>query len=373
MLTWLVNQYNWLRDRITALWNNAYSWAVSKARKAYNDAVAWAYNQINKLRSTVWSLYYKARDHATDIRKGITSNILYWYNRAVGAGAALVKGARDLANALYKDGLAWAKYQFDRAVAGAQALVKGVSDTLTALRNKVLVWLAENLDRAIAAAQGLVKGVTDVFNALIAQGKVEFEEFKVKTGLADPSQSSLLLQFLQSPGKFILAYVWRYFLEFLEWSLAYAIGTTIDPLPSLPEWFGEGSGGVILVGTGPPPGSSGLSPPLDTLWVSGHRFRQGHPGIDLGLVRSAPVYTMHSGIVEISKWSTIGYGFYVTIRSDEWWTLYGHLELLNVRPGQRVSKREPIGLGNSTGNSTGDHLHLEIKHRGTYIDPLTVL
>lgn len=373
MIQWLINQYNWLRDRINALWNNAYNWAKDKARKAYDDAVAWASNQVSKIRALAWSLYYKARDHATSIRAGIISTILYWYNRAVGAAQAIVKGAQDVLQALISDGAAWALYHFNQAVAGARALVKGVSDTVVALRNRVLVWLAEGFDRAVAAAQGLVKGVTDVWNALLKQAKVEVEEFKARAGLVDPEWIAQLRSFLSNPGKYILSFMWNMFLPFLEWSLAYAMGTTLQELPSLPDWFEEGFGGAVLQGSGPPPGASGLAPPLDHIRVSGYPFRQGHPGIDLGLVRGAPVYAMHSGVVEISTWSTIGYGFYVTIRSDEWWTLYGHLDVLNVRAGQRVEQRDTIGLGNSTGNSSGDHLHLEIKHRGTYIDPVTVL
>ena len=373
MLDWLIGRVKYLTNRISTLWNAAWNWAVSKAQDAYNRAVAWASSQVGKIRSLAWSLYYQVRDYATSLRNGLVSTILYWYNRAVGAARAIVKGVEDVLKALISDGAAWALYHYRRAVAGAQALVKGVSDTVTALRNRVLVWLVDNFNRAVASAQALVKGATDVFNALIQQAQVKLEDFKARIGLADPLQSSLLLQFLQHPGRFILAYVWNMFLEFLEWSLAYAIGTTIDPLPPLPEWFGKGRGGVILIGTGPPPGSSGLAPPLDRLRVSGHSFRQGHPGIDLGLTMGTPVYTMHSGVVEIAKWSTIGYGFYVTIRSDEWWTLYGHLDVLNVRSGQRVKQSDTIGLGNSTGNSTGPHLHLEIKHRGSYIDPLTVL
>lgn len=373
MLQWLINKVNYLTNRISTLWNAAWNWAVSKAQDAYNRAVAWASPLISAAKAQAWKLYYQVRDYATSLRNGLISTILYWYNRAVAAAQAIVKGVQDVLTALINDGAAWALYHFNQAVAGARALVKGVSDTLTALRNNVLVWLVEQYDRAVAAAQGLVKGVSDVWNALVNQAKVELEEFKTRAGLVNPEWVAQLRRFLANPGKYILAYVWNMFLPFLEWGLAYAIGTTIDPLPPLPNWFEEGFGGGILVGTGPPPGSSGLSPPLDHLRVSGYPFRQGHPGLDLGLVRSAPVYAMHSGTIEISKWSTIGYGFYVTIRSDEWWTLYGHLEVLGVSPGQRVSARDTIGLGNSTGNSTGDHLHLEIKHRGRYIDPATVL
>ena len=373
MLDWLIGRVKYLTNRISTLWNAAWNWAVSKANDAYNRAVAWASSQVSKIRSLAWSLYYQVRAFAISLFNDIKSNVLYWYNRGLAAAEALVKGVRDVAVALYNDGLAFALYWFNRAVAAAQALVMGVIDTITALGDRVVVWIAEGLERAIAAAQAIVDGSAAIINALINRGKVELEEFKVRTGLADPLQSSLLLQFLQNPKRFILAYVWQMFTEFLEWSLAYAIGSVNVELPPLPGWFGKGAGSVIPEGTGPPPGSSGLAPPLKRTWRSGYPFRQGHPGIDLWLSMGAPVYAMHSGIIEIAKWSTIGYGFYVTIKSDEWWTLYGHLETLNVVAGQVVSASDTIGMGNSTGNSTGPHLHLEIKHRGTHIDPATVL
>ena len=372
-MTWLVNQVNKLRDRISSLWNAAWNWAVSKARAAYNDAVAWASNRIGVISSTVWSLYSAAKTHATNLFNNVKSNIKYWYDRAVSAAQAIGNGVKAVAIALYNDGLGWAKYWIGQAVAGLNAIVQGVRDTVTALQKRILVWLVDTFNRAVATAQAIIDGAAAIINALIKQLAVGFENFKAGLGLNDPKLMRRLLQFLSNPGKFILAFMWDKFLEFMEWSLAYAIGSMDDPLPPLPNWFDGLSGGVIPSGTGPPPGASGLAPPLDKIRVSGYAFRQGHPGIDLGLWMGTPVYAMHYGVVEIAKWSTIGYGYYVTIRSDEWWTLYAHLEVINVSAGQVVGSGHIIGLGNSTGKSTGPHLHLEIKHRGSYIDPLTVL
>jgi len=373
MLAWLIDRVTYLANRITTLWNAAWDWAVYHAQKAYNNAVAWASGRIGVISSTVWSLYSAAKTHATNLFNTVSSNILYWYNQAVSAAQALVNGVKSVAIALYNDGLAFALYWFNRAVAGAQALVKGVIDLANVLFQKALVFALEQFDRAVAAAKAIVDGSAAIINALIDRGKVEIEEFKTSVGLDEPVKRGTLLQLLQSPASFILAYMWDKFLEFLEWSLAYAIGSVDGALPPLPNWFGTGDGGDIPSGTGPPPGSSGLSPPLDSIRVSGHPFRQGHPGIDLGLWMRASVYAMHEGIVEVADWSTAGYGFYVQLRGTEWWTLYAHLDEIHVVAGQVVNAGDTIGLGNSTGNSTGPHLHLEIKHRGTYIDPLTVL
>lgn len=373
MLTWLLNRVTYLANRITTLWNAAWDWAVYHARKAYNDAVAWAISRIGVVTSTVWNLYHVAKTHATNLFNTVSSNILYWYNRAVGAAQALVAGLKALVLSLFNQAKTFTIDYANRVIAGWNIAYNWIKDRLVKIWNDVVVFVLTQFDRAVAAAKAIVDGSAAVINALINRGKVEIEELKVAVGIDEPVKQGTLLHFLQSPGSFILAYMWNMFLEFLEWSLAYAIGSVDDALPPLPDWFSEGRGGAVLTGIGPPPGSSGLAPPLDKVYVSGYIFRQGHRAIDLGLQMGTPVYAMHSGIVEIANWSTIGYGFYVTIRSNEWWTLYAHLDVINVSPGQRVAQSDTIGLGNSTGNSTGPHLHLEIKHRGTYIDPMTVL
>ena len=66
-----------------------------------------------------------------------------------------------------------------------------------------------------------------------------------------------------------------------------------------------------------------------------------------------------------------GYGYYVKIdHGDDRATLYGHCSLICVEEGQRVLKGEMIARVGSTGNSTGDHLHFEIRINGLKQDPL---
>ena len=54
-------------------------------------------------------------------------------------------------------------------------------------------------------------------------------------------------------------------------------------------------------------------------------------------------------------------------------TLYAHLSSLSVRCGQSVYQGNTIGLAGSTGNSTGPHLHFEVRYFGTFVNPYTVL
>ncbi|MGK7912395.1 MAG: M23 family metallopeptidase [Synechococcus sp.] len=56
-----------------------------------------------------------------------------------------------------------------------------------------------------------------------------------------------------------------------------------------------------------------------------------------------------------------GYGNYVAIRGDSGFTyVYTHLDRIDVSLGQRLSKFDPIGTQGTTGNSTGEHIHMEV-------------
>jgi murein DD-endopeptidase MepM/ murein hydrolase activator NlpD len=90
-----------------------------------------------------------------------------------------------------------------------------------------------------------------------------------------------------------------------------------------------------------------------------HRF---HSGTDLGAPMGTPVLAAATGQVETAGWLG-GYGLTVTINhpSAEQ-TLYAHLSELYVQPGQRVEQGSVIGRVGSTGNSTGPHLHFEVRH-----------
>jgi murein DD-endopeptidase MepM/ murein hydrolase activator NlpD len=90
--------------------------------------------------------------------------------------------------------------------------------------------------------------------------------------------------------------------------------------------------------------------------------RRFHSGTDLGAPMGTPVLAAATGQVETAGWLG-GYGLTVTINhpSAEQ-TLYAHLSELYVQPGQRVEQGSVIGRVGSTGNSTGPHLHFEVRH-----------
>ena len=101
------------------------------------------------------------------------------------------------------------------------------------------------------------------------------------------------------------------------------------------------------------------------------RKRRPHNGCDLPLHTGDPVKAAFDGVVRFSSGSnTGGYGNLVIVRhSNGLETYYGHLSKRLVIPGEPVKAGDVIGLGGSTGRSTGPHLHLETRYKGHPFDP----
>ena len=102
----------------------------------------------------------------------------------------------------------------------------------------------------------------------------------------------------------------------------------------------------------------------------GPRRGRAHQGVDLALKAGEPIYATFSGRVRISQYNRGGYGNLVVIRHDNGpETYYGHLSERMVEPNQWVEAGQVIGLGGSTGRSTGPHLHFETRYYGQSFDP----
>lgn len=96
-----------------------------------------------------------------------------------------------------------------------------------------------------------------------------------------------------------------------------------------------------------------------------------HAGTDIGAQYGAAVTAAASGTVTIASHGSTGYGNYVMIaHADGSATLYGHMSSLAVTVGQSVSQGDTIGYVGSTGNSTGPHLHFEVRINGSPVDPM---
>ena len=96
-----------------------------------------------------------------------------------------------------------------------------------------------------------------------------------------------------------------------------------------------------------------------------------HAGIDLAAAGGTPIYAAASGYVQVAGWSSGGYGNYVIIYhgkmsdGNTYSTLYGHMKSVATSAGKYVKQGELIGYVGSTGNSTGNHLHLEVWKGGS--------
>lgn len=101
----------------------------------------------------------------------------------------------------------------------------------------------------------------------------------------------------------------------------------------------------------------------------GPRHRRMHYGVDIDLERGDPVVSAFEGVVRVSRFHK-QFGNVVVVRhSNGLETLYGHLSERLVHPGDHVEAGDVLGLGGSTGRSTGDHLHFETRFLGQPIDP----
>ncbi|MEV6170796.1 transglycosylase family protein [Streptomyces sp. NPDC051954] len=150
--------------------------------------------------------------------------------------------------------------------------------------------------------------------------------------------------------------------------------TTVEPAPkkqpvsdSAPKTETRKSGFVAPVnaGTGTPYHKAGSS------WSKGY-----HTGVDFAVATGTSVKAVAQGRVVNAGWEG-SFGYQVVIRHDDGrYTQYAHLSAISVKSGQSVGVGQRIGRSGSTGNSTGPHLHFEVRTGpgfGSDIDPVAYL
>lgn len=101
----------------------------------------------------------------------------------------------------------------------------------------------------------------------------------------------------------------------------------------------------------------------------------GHPAIDVADWLGSPVTASDAGYVVLAGggWNS-GYGNYVIVdHGNGFTTLYAHLNSVFVKPGETVSRGQQVGTMGNTGNSTGPHLHFEIRYNGVPYNPASYL
>lgn len=95
-----------------------------------------------------------------------------------------------------------------------------------------------------------------------------------------------------------------------------------------------------------------------------------HKGIDIAAPAGTPVYAAGDGVVSMAGFVKNGYGNLIILKhTDDIATYYGHLSAIGVKSGKVIRKGELIGRVGSTGRSTGNHLHFEVRRGGQALDP----
>lgn len=101
-----------------------------------------------------------------------------------------------------------------------------------------------------------------------------------------------------------------------------------------------------------------------------HGGRRWHGGVDLAAPAGTPVHATSDGVVVNAGWAG-GYGLLVKLSHGGLYeTQYGHLRQISVKAGQLVKRGDVIGQVGSTGNSTGPHVHYELRVAGRPVDPM---
>lgn len=117
-------------------------------------------------------------------------------------------------------------------------------------------------------------------------------------------------------------------------------------------------------------GSGSFGWPADNKSLSGNDFWSGHLGIDIAAATGAPIYASDSGVVVYAGGISGGYGLMVMIdHGNGFHTVYAHNSQIVVKCGQNAGKGQVIAYAGSTGNSTGPHLHFEIRYNGMFVNP----
>lgn len=126
------------------------------------------------------------------------------------------------------------------------------------------------------------------------------------------------------------------------------------------------------------PGTGQLAYPtsIRTITAGFPRYPSGayHSGVDFACPSGTSVYASDGGYVAVVKYLNYSYGYHILINHGNGIsTLYAHNSKILVSQGQTVSKGQKIAETGSTGNSTGPHLHFEVRKNGNPVNPLSYL
>lgn len=127
--------------------------------------------------------------------------------------------------------------------------------------------------------------------------------------------------------------------------------------------------GYPLTGTGQ------MGWPVNGGWISDSFISdRNHKGLDIAAPEGTEIYAAEEGYVVSAGWNSGGYGNVVMIEHpDGYATVYAHMIMVYAYEGQYVTKGQLIGFVGTTGNSTGNHCHFEVRYQGICLDPTAYL
>ena len=230
--------------------------------------------------------------------------------------------------------------------------------------------LSVGMDLLIPPSDGLIATVTegDSIDALARQFQVKPEDI-----VSEPSNKlTSVNQVLVAGQELFIPGGQR---ETVVWQLPKPV--EVRQNTSGVKVYSVGTCGEVAI---PALGTGRFTYPANAHYLSGYNFSAWHPGLDFAGHLGNPIYAADSGTVIYAGYSLnkagqpVGYGQYVVIdHGNGYQTLYAHASQLFVSCGQQVLQGTQIAAVGSVGNSTGPHLHFEIRYGGTALNPWSLL
>ncbi len=131
--------------------------------------------------------------------------------------------------------------------------------------------------------------------------------------------------------------------------------------PAAAAYYGEGYCGQIYEGA---IGIGSFIWPTVATYLSGYDYNPPiHNGIDIAGAEGNAIFATDSGVVVFAGWSQYGFGYLIVLdHGNGWQSAYAHLSAVGVTCGQSVAQGTVIGALGTTGNSSGPHLHFELRN-----------
>jgi hypothetical protein len=152
--------------------------------------------------------------------------------------------------------------------------------------------------------------------------------------------------------------------QFTDW-----LPTFTRANPAAASTMGPGYCGLVYDG---PIGNGTFIWPTTETYLSGYDYSPStnHLGIDIAGSIGNPVYSVDDGVVVYSGWSNLGYGNLIVVdHGNGWQSVYAHLNQVRLHCGEYAFQGDPVGDLGTTGNSTGPHLHFELRNGSIKVNP----